>query len=223
MAAGPSPGLLDLVRNGTMSPEIASTLAVAASERRSILAIAVPRLAGKTTVLNAALAYRRKRTPIHTLERRSDGGLGIPGKADGGYLFLSEISDAGFTDYFWGDEVQRVFAALDGFSLATALHAPGVDAAFEVICAWNGVPDEQAARIDVAVYIEVSGPMRRPVRRIAEVREIEAVRRGRPQGRSLHRWLPDVDQFEVVAAPVLIGSDTAGGAMSRLPEFSIED
>lgn len=212
-------GLIDLVRNGTMSPEIASTLAVAASERRSLLVIAVPRGAGKTTLLRAALAHRPGGTPVHALQRYDDGSLGIPRRRDGGYLFLNEIADTGFLDYFWGDEVRRVFAALDGFSLATALHAPGVDAAFEVIGGWNEVPDEQASRIDIAVYIEVGGTSRALLRRVAEVREIDGVRARRPHGRTLHRWLADSDRFEVVDAPALIGTATPGGVASRLAEF----
>ena len=48
--------LVALVRNGTMSPEIAATLSVAVRERRSFLVFAVPRLAGKSTVMHAMLA-----------------------------------------------------------------------------------------------------------------------------------------------------------------------
>lgn len=212
-------GLADLVHNGTMSPEIAATLAVAAAERRSLLVIAVPRGAGKTTLLRAALAHRPRGTPLHALQRNDDGRLGIPCRRDGGYLFLNEIADTGFLDYFWGDEVRRVFARLDGFSLATALHAPGVDAAFEVVGGWNEVPDEHASRIDLAVYIEVGGTGRAPRRRVAEVREIDAVRDRRPLGRTLHRWLADGDRFEVEDAPALIGSATPGGIASRVAEF----
>lgn len=212
-------GLADLVRNGTMSPEIAATLAVAASERRSLLVIAVPRGAGKTTLLRAALAHRPPGTPGYALQRYDDGSLGIPARRDGGYLFLNEIADTGFVDYFWAGEVRRVFAELDGFSLATTLHAPGVDAAFEVIGGWNEVPDEHASRIDLAVYIEVTGTSRSPLRRSAEVREIESVRDRRPFGRTLHRWIAGADRFQVVDAPALIGSATPGGVASRLAEF----
>ena len=54
--------------------------------------------------------------------------------------------------------MRRVFAALErGFSLATALHAPGIDEAFEVICGQNGVPDADAGRLDLAVYIATVG------------------------------------------------------------------
>lgn len=45
--------LPDLVRNGTMSAEIAATLAGAVEEGRSFFVLAVPRLAGKSTVTEA--------------------------------------------------------------------------------------------------------------------------------------------------------------------------
>ena len=135
---------------------------------------------------------------------------------------MSEIADTGFDDYFWGAEVRQVFQVLGpGYSLATALHAPGVDEAFEVICGENGVPDEEAGRIDLAVYIHLIGDWRDPVaRRIAEVREIEAVEAGRPRGRTLFRWIEDGDRFEVVERPEFIGTMTPGGVEARLAEFA---
>ena len=48
--------LADLVTNRTMSPEMAATLAAAAEERRSLLAVAIPRGAGKSTVTSKPAA-----------------------------------------------------------------------------------------------------------------------------------------------------------------------
>lgn len=62
--AGPT--MVDLIHNGTMSVEMAATLWAAMDARRSLLVVAVPRLAGKSTVENAALALlppRRSPTP----------------------------------------------------------------------------------------------------------------------------------------------------------------
>jgi hypothetical protein len=201
--------LSDLVRNRTMSPSIAATLAVAAEELRSLLFIAIPRHAGKTTTMAATLEHAPPRTPIHDLDEAHGADLGIPPEGDGGYLRMAEISQAPMSNYLWGEHVRQVFAALGrGFSLVTALHATGVDEAFEVITTSNDVPDEQAGRIDLAVYIATVGDdWRAPERRaIAEVREIDHVERGRPLGRTLHRWHEDSDTFEDVAAPMLVGS-----------------
>ena len=46
-------GLDDLIANGTMSPEIGETLRATARGRHPFLVTAVPRLAGKSTVMRA--------------------------------------------------------------------------------------------------------------------------------------------------------------------------
>jgi hypothetical protein len=202
--------LADLVANRTMSVEMAATLAVAAEERRSMLFVAIPRMAGKSTTMHAALQYATPATPFHQLSRAAGPGLAIPAAPTGGYLVMSEISDVGFDDYLWGEDVRRVFATLAGgaFSLATALHAGGIDEAFKVICGDNGVPDEHAARIDLLVYIRSLGRWDRPVRRAVEaVYEIQGVLNGRPQAVALHRWAQAEDQFETLDAPRRLGTE----------------
>lgn len=197
----PALTLTDLVANRTLSPEMAATLAAAAEARLSMLFVAIPRWAGKSTLMQAALQYVPAGTPFHQLSSGIEPSLGIPASDDGGYLVVSEVSPAGFADYFWGADVRRVFAALDrGFSLATALHASGVDEAFEVLTRENGVPAEQAARIDLVAYIRSIGDdWSHPERRaVAAVAETVGVRDGRPQTRLLHRWVESDDRFEVV-------------------------
>ena len=56
----PALTLDDLVANGTMSRAIATTLRRAVEAHRSYLVIALPRLAGKSTVGKAMLAFARK-------------------------------------------------------------------------------------------------------------------------------------------------------------------
>jgi type IV secretory pathway ATPase VirB11/archaellum biosynthesis ATPase len=208
--------LADLVANGTMSPSIAATLATAAEEKRSMLVAAIPRLAGKTTTLMAALAYAPPGTALHTLSRDAGPSLGIPAAADGGYLFMAEISAVGFPEYLWGADVRSVFGRIaeGGFALATSLHAGSLDEAFDIICNQNNVPGEHAAVFDLFVYIRSLGPWQEPTRRVvAEVHELEGVSDGRPAARLLHRWEEGADRFEDVEAPRIVG--TASGARER--------
>jgi type IV secretory pathway ATPase VirB11/archaellum biosynthesis ATPase len=211
----------DLVQNRTMSPEMAATLATAAEERRSLLAVAIPRMAGKSTTLNAFLRCIPRGTPIHQLTRDAGPGLGIPAKPDGGFLVMSEIADIGFPEYLWGSEVRLAFEAVaSGFSLATALPAGGLEEAFEVITGANGVPDEHAACIDLMVYIRSLGHWNAPTRRaVAAMYEIESVVGGRPRARLLHRWLEDSDRFEAVELPSRIGTE-ARTLERHLQEFA---
>ncbi len=197
--------LADLVANGTMSNEIAATLRATARGRHSFLVVAIPRLAGKSTVLAAMLAHRPTGAPLRTV---GDDGVAIDALAAaslGGYLVVPEVSEFPVTaGYIWGAPVRRVFARLgDDVALAAALHAPGVDEAMEIVCRGNGVPDEQAARVALVVYIRSLGRnWQRPTgRRIAAVHEIETVRDGRPETRLLHRWDEGADRFETLAEP----------------------
>ena len=197
--------LEDLVANGTMSLEVASTLQATTQGRHSFLVVAIPRLAGKSTVKAAMLDHRPKRAPLRTV---GDDGVDIEALAAssvGGYLVVPEISEYPVTPgYIWGAPVRRVFARIgEDVALAAALHAPGAEEAIDVVCRGNGVPDEQASRIAIVVYIRSLGTdWRRPTgRRIATVHEVTSVRQGRPELRLLHRWDERTDRFETVSEP----------------------
>lgn len=200
--------IVDLVRNGTMSAEIGATLAGAIEERRSFLVFAVPRLAGKSTLTHAMLAYAGADTPIRSVtgDRRETARLR---SGDGrGYLVIPEISPyAVMPGYIWGAAVRDVFAvaAERGYAVAAALHAPGVEEAIAIVCARNGVPDEHAARIDLAVYVRSIGDWQAPVaRRIAAVHETDGVAAGRPRARALHLWDEAADRFVTVNEPKVV-------------------
>ncbi len=203
--------LADLTANGTMSKDVAATLRATARGRKSFLVVAIPRLAGKSTVMAAMLAERPKSAPQRTV---GDDGLDIDALAAasvGGYLVIPEISEYPVTaGYIWGAPVRRVFRRVgSGVALAAALHAPGADQALEVVCHGNGVPDEQAAQIAIVVYIRSLGrDWRQPTaRRIATVHEVVAVRDGHAEARLLHRWDERSDRFETVAMPRRIAGD----------------
>lgn len=195
----------DLVANGTMSADIAATLRATTEGRHSFLVVAIPRLAGKSTVMAAMLECAPEGSPRKTV---GDDGIDIDALAAasvGGYLVVPEFSQYPVTPgYIWGSPVRRVFAHVgEDVALAAALHAPGADEAVDIVCRGNGVPDEQAARIAVVVYIRSLGKdWQRPTgRRIATVHEIVTVRGGRPETRLLHRWDESADRFETLAEP----------------------
>ena len=81
-------------------------------------------------------------------------------------------------------------------AVALALHAPDPDEAFALICRGCGVPDSDAAKISLVVYLRSLGPWQKPVRRVVEtVHEIAGVRDGRPAARLLFRWDEERDRF----------------------------
>lgn len=191
-------GLADLVVNGTMSPEIAETLRETARQQRSFVVTARPRLAGKTTVMNAMLGVRPKGVPVRVADGSASQLTQLARSGERGYLVIPEIADAPVPGYLWGPPVRRVFAALgEGFALATALHSDGTEGAFDVICRENRVPDEHAARISLVVFIRSLGTdWRRPTgRRVTTVDEVLGVSGGRPRTRRLHSWDEATDTF----------------------------
>jgi hypothetical protein len=202
-------GLSTLIRVGTLSPDAAALLWEAAAEGCSLVVMAMPRLAGKTTLMEATVAAGgRARHEFFGTSREVEALRASPER---GYLVVAEVSPGFMPGYLWGEPVRRAFAlAAGGFSLATTLHAPGVEECFEILCAYNEVPDEGAAVICLAVHVHVqrgTDPWRDPPRRVVDaIHEVEAVEGGRPRARLLHRWDRDTDRFETVAEPRRFGT-----------------
>ena len=201
----PGLSLSDLVRNGTMPPEIAATLRGAVTARRSFLVMARPRFAGKSTLTGALLAIVRRTMPVRELGRDGEDVTRLAAEARGGYLVIPEVSEHPWAPgYVWGEPVRIAFRAIAaGSALAIALHADGVAEALKIIRRGNGVPDEDVARLDLVIHLRSLGPdPSAPVRRVvAAVHEIEDVRDGQPRTRLLHRWHEQMDRFETLAAP----------------------
>jgi hypothetical protein len=201
----PALTLADLVANGTMSPEIAATLRATAYGRHSFLVVAIPRLAGKSTLMAAMLAQAPRGAPVMRVGEDGADIAALAAASAGGYLVIPEISEYPVAPgYIWGAPVRRVFAHVGKeVGLAAALHAPGADEAMEVVCRGNGVPDPEAAQIAIVVYIRSLGSdWRQPTgRRIATVHEVVGVKDGRAETRLIHRWDERADRFETVAQP----------------------
>ena len=181
-----------------MSPDIAGTLREVARGRRSFIVVAVPRLAGKSTVLRAILAERPAGSPVMTLAGDSGVVEELVKKSSGGYLVIPEITQsAAMPGYIWGADVRQIFrSAKEGVSLAATLHAEGPDDAFAQICGGCGVGDADASKFDFAVSLRSIGRWQEPTRRVVRsVHEIDGVRNGKPRTKLLHQWDEQGDRF----------------------------
>jgi Flp pilus assembly CpaF family ATPase len=188
----------DLVANRTMSSDIAATLREIARGKRSLIVFAVPRLAGKTTVLRAILAERPASTPLLTVAQDGSDIDDLIKRSSGGYLLIPEIArGAAMPGYIWDADVRRIFKTLNkDVSLAATLHADSPEDAFEQICVGCGVPDTLAAKIEYAVHLRSLGRWEEPTRRVVQsVHEIQGVREGKPQMKLLHGWDEKNDRF----------------------------
>jgi hypothetical protein len=188
----------DLSANGTMSRGMAATLASIAKARRSYLVIALPRMAGKSTVGRAILAVARA-DGATTRELGEDGTdvNALAREARGGYLYVPEVSRFPVTaGYVWGAPVRAAFAAIkDGTGLSTALHADSPSDALDIL-AQNRVAPDDLARLDAIVHIRSLGEdWQNPTRRV--IAGVFELRGGRPV--PLHIWDETRDRFEEVA------------------------
>jgi len=181
-----------------MSPAIADLLRATARDRKSFIVMAVPRLAGKSTVLHAMVSERPRKAPLRTVAEDGDDIDRLLAQSQGGYIVIPEISrGAHAPGYIWGAPVRRIFQAVGaGTSLAVALHAPGPEEAFDIICHGCAVPDSDASKISLVVYLRSLGHWEEPTRRVVDgVHEISGVRGGRPTTRPLFKWDERDDRF----------------------------
>jgi hypothetical protein len=202
--------IAELVRNRTLSAEMAAVLWAAVDEQRSFLTVAIPRLAGKTTTSNAVLALRPSDVPITPVAGERDLMQRLVEERRGGYLTVAEFAQAPMPGYIWGEPVRRVFETVHagGYALQTALHAPGVDAAIQEVTYGNGVSDAHASVFKLVMYIERFGRGEDSFwRRVTDLYEVERVENGRPVGQSLFRWRESGDRFEQLAEPQQWGLD----------------
>jgi hypothetical protein len=194
----PALSLVDLVANKTLSAAMAATLKGAVEKRRSYLVIALPRMAGKSTVGKAMLEVARGAgAPIHELGEDGTDVAALAQAARGGYLYVPEVSRYPVTEgYVWGAPVRAAFAEIArGTSLSTALHADSVEDALKILRS-NRIAADDLARLDLVVHIRSLGddwqnPTRRVVVGVHELTDGGA--------RLLHHWDHLRDRFEVDA------------------------
>lgn len=201
--------IAELVRNGTMSAELAAVLWAAVDEQVSFLTAAVPRFAGKSTTSNAILALRPPDMPAHHVGGEPEVMERLRNEQLGGYLVVAEFSQAPVPGYIWGEPVRRVFDTLEaGYSLQASLHAASVQDAILAVTRQNGVSDEAASAIGLVLYIERFGEdLASFWRRVAEVYEVDRVENGLPVGRPLYRWEPGTDRFAAAEEPLNFAQD----------------
>lgn len=197
-----------MVTNGTMNAQIAAVLWTIAAEKRSFVTAAVPQNAGKSAVLFAMLEHAPKGAPIHALDGTIEEIREFANPPDHGYLEVGEISDQTPSRYIWKEPVRALFETLGaGYSLATTMHADGVDDLFRQLCVENMVSDAGASIIQYVVHIHRFGEDKPDYwRRISGLYEIRGVSGGVPDVSQLFAWRGHEDDFVVVNQPGLLST-----------------
>lgn len=180
--------VLELVRNGSMSAEMASTLWAAMDDRASFIVAAGPRQAGKSTMTEAILDFLPGSVPRHDLTGDRAEMDALAAAPDGGYLVVSEFSDH-TPRYLRGEQVVQVFDTADrGFSIGGTLHADTPEQTFAELRSHGPIPDSQLGSIGYLVFLGVRGWPENPVRWVSNIWQVDGVARGAPRGRLLCRW-----------------------------------
>ena len=215
-----NPTMIHLIKNNTLNSEMASTLWSFISAGTSFISSAVPRLAGKTTIANAALSLLGENVSIEKLDGSIEHMLSYKNKQPNGYLTISEISQGPFQDYIWGDEVRELFKVLRvGYSLMATMHARDDRDVFKQICFDNDIEDQDARRIGLVVCIKRFGDNDSNYwRRVSEIYQIHGVTNGIPKTSLLFRWDAGGDQFERVSEPISTNFNTNQSEIIRRAE-----
>ena len=199
-----------LVANGTMSAEVAATLWVLMEEHPSFLVVALPRKAGKSTVMEGLLGFTRPGTRTFTVRgpRESFDFVGRIDPADS-YVICNEFSRASVPSYVWGDPVRRVFDLMErGYPVAAAMHANTLDEALEILRSDSlGLSDHQLGHLRLAVLLRMGDDGQDTWRRVAAAREIDGADCAGLRQHDLCRWDPAADSWPVLSEPHLQRAD----------------
>jgi type IV secretory pathway ATPase VirB11/archaellum biosynthesis ATPase len=202
--------IAEIVRNGTMSAEMAGLLWAAADEGVSFMTVAVPQNAGKSTTADAVLALRPAEVDVIPVADDPELIERLQRERRGGYLSVSEFNPRMRRSYIWDEPARRVFETLTaGYSLQASLHAGSAEDGVREITHGIGVSDERAATLRLILYIEMFGDWRDPDvrRRLVDLYEVRDIKGGEPVGQSLYRWIEDGDRFEQISEPTAFGRD----------------
>lgn len=196
--------LLQLVQAGTLDLRVAALLWLGMERRASVIVAALPRLAGKTTLLSALrdllppgveVVYTRGQREDFSFVAHTD-----PGRT---YVLCNEISPH-LPTYLWGNRVRVLFETLArGYALGATMHA---DSPEEVVAALEGppllVPAEAMARVTFIVNLYAEDGPAGVVRRVSQV-TLAAPSHGADPYRLLPVawWEPTSDTFAWAQSP----------------------
>ena len=215
------PTLLDLVRNNTLDLTLASLLWLIVERKASIVAAAGPQLAGKTTLITAALDFMPTEYR-QVLTRGRDEDFSFLDQTDPSvtYALVPELSDH-TPAYLWGDSVRTLFDALDrGYSMMATIHA---DTPQQVLDMLSGppalVPGHLLHHVGFVANLSLSYGERDMTRRLgllSTVTRSDGTARAVPDIVTLARWFPQTDSFD------LEESDAARKAIAENLKMSVD-
>ena len=146
--------VVDLLRAGTLTTEMAAVGGAAIALGASIITGAVPSGAGKTALMASLLGFLAPGREILTVEAAQDLTRPESGNREPVYL-VHEIGSGPWYGYLWGTAVSAFIAKASGQgSLASCLHADTVDEARAILASPAlGVAEEDLDRVELFLFI----------------------------------------------------------------------
>jgi flagellar protein FlaI len=182
----PTPrSIVELIRAGTLDAELAATLWLLIEGRVPLIVGALPRLAGKTTLLDALLMFlppgtrtvelegametfdwlpqapelgwRATHTPA-AIAARVTGRKPATVRPDDTVLLIPELSDH-LPSYTWGAEARiAIRAAVIGYGLAATIHADSLDDVFDQLRRPPvSLGDDELSRLGIVLILRPVG------------------------------------------------------------------
>jgi len=153
--------VVDLLEAGTLTPELAAYLLAAIGQGASFMTGALPGSAGKTTVMGALLNFVPAAIALKPADSVKTIAEALENPAPRRCWICHEIGAGGYYAYLWNGALRAYFElGRAGHQLATNLHADTFEQARAQVCDENAVPLEDFARMNLALFIRVSGSRR---------------------------------------------------------------
>lgn len=191
--------IVDLIRAGTLSVEMAACAVRALAEGASLLTGARPGGAGKTTLMAALLQLLPPGVRIVTVDHPTviADGLARPAAEPTCYL-AHEIGSGHWYGYIWGRAVAAFLSLIGGpRRVASCLHADTLEELADILGSPPlGVSREALGRVSLILFIHVRPGPRGLRRRVAAFHEAD----GRGGHRLAFRWDERSDAFERLGA-----------------------
>jgi hypothetical protein len=128
--------IVDLIRAGTISAEMAAYAMRAMHRGTSLLTGARPSGAGKTSLMAALLGFLPPETPIATVDSAEVVAVGLAQPADMPVCYLvHEIGSGSWFGYLWGPDVSYFLDLIEGpRRIASCLHADTLEELTGILC-----------------------------------------------------------------------------------------
>jgi hypothetical protein len=186
--------IVDLIRAGTISREMAACAWRAMDEGASVLTGARPGGAGKTTLMAAVLNFLPPGVPLVTVDRPGVITAALDDRPSEPACYLvHEIGAGHWYGYLWGRDVARFLSLVEGNRrIASCLHADTLEELAGIVCSPPlGASPEALARVGLILFMHVDAAAGGYRRRVSTF--YEADREG--SHRLLFRWEAASDTF----------------------------